>query len=189
VVDAADYVLWRKTQGSTTDLRADGSGASVGAPDGVVDQLDYIYWMANFGYVGVPGVAGAGSRSDGEHGADEETSAPLVVVMQALSAAAPTDAEAENELAVDVAVIDFGSVAPQSTLATAREKTVKLRASAIAGRSTDLLLVVDDLSLKAPSRVDSVDALAGSSDEDARAIDDVFSATESWVVGQFAEKV
>ncbi len=33
-VDSADYVLWRKTEGSTTDLRADGNG------DGRVDKAD-----------------------------------------------------------------------------------------------------------------------------------------------------
>ena len=43
VVDAADFVIWRKTLNSTTDLRADGNG------DGVVNDLDRAVWMANFG--------------------------------------------------------------------------------------------------------------------------------------------
>ena len=43
VVDSADYVLWRKTRGSTDDLRADGDG------DADVDQDDYAVWRANFG--------------------------------------------------------------------------------------------------------------------------------------------
>jgi len=51
VVDAADYSVWRDTLGSTVDLRADGSGAVVGVPDGVVDQLDYDFWKAHFGNV------------------------------------------------------------------------------------------------------------------------------------------
>jgi hypothetical protein len=42
-VDAADYVVWRKTEGSTTDLRADGNG------DGRVDQADHDLWKANLG--------------------------------------------------------------------------------------------------------------------------------------------
>jgi hypothetical protein len=42
-VDAADYVLWRKTLGSTSDLRADGNA------NGIVDQADHEVWRANFG--------------------------------------------------------------------------------------------------------------------------------------------
>jgi hypothetical protein len=45
VVDASDYVLWRKTLGSTMDLRADGDG------DADVDQDDYLVWRSNFGAV------------------------------------------------------------------------------------------------------------------------------------------
>jgi hypothetical protein len=44
-VDAADYVVWRNTRGSTTELIADGSGNLV------VDDADYEVWRANFGYV------------------------------------------------------------------------------------------------------------------------------------------
>ncbi|HEX5472702.1 MAG TPA: hypothetical protein VFW73_12500 [Lacipirellulaceae bacterium] len=58
-VDAADYVLWRKTLGSTTNLVADGSGPTAGAPNGVVDQFDYDYWRSNFG--NVDPLSGAGS--------------------------------------------------------------------------------------------------------------------------------
>jgi predicted outer membrane repeat protein len=44
-VDAADYVLWRKTMGSNVAAYtgADGSG------NGVIDQADYDVWKANFG--------------------------------------------------------------------------------------------------------------------------------------------
>jgi hypothetical protein len=45
VVDAADYVLWRKSLESNGDLRADGDG------DADVDQDDYAVWRANFGAV------------------------------------------------------------------------------------------------------------------------------------------
>jgi hypothetical protein len=44
-VDTADYVVWRKTVGSVTDLRADGNG------DGVVDVHDYNLWKIFFGNV------------------------------------------------------------------------------------------------------------------------------------------
>ena len=51
-VDAADYTIWRDTQGSTTDLRADGNG------DRQVNEFDYAIWKSLFGtaYNDGPGV-------------------------------------------------------------------------------------------------------------------------------------
>lgn len=49
VVDASDYVVWRRMLNQTgTGLAADGTGPS-GTPDGVVDHLDYDFWRARFG--------------------------------------------------------------------------------------------------------------------------------------------
>src|SRR5262249_45524659 len=45
VVDANDYVLWRKSVGSTTDFRADGNG------DRIIDDSDYAVWQSHFGAV------------------------------------------------------------------------------------------------------------------------------------------
>ena len=48
-VDAADYVVWRKSLGQIgAGLMADGTGP-LGAPDGVVDALDYEFWTTHFG--------------------------------------------------------------------------------------------------------------------------------------------
>lgn len=43
-VDAADYIVWRNTMNSTTQLAADGSG------DGVINLADLNVWRANFGH-------------------------------------------------------------------------------------------------------------------------------------------
>jgi hypothetical protein len=53
LVDTSDYILWRATMGSTTDLRADAN------LNGVIDSGDYQMWAANFGSSGPVGGAGA----------------------------------------------------------------------------------------------------------------------------------
>ncbi len=50
-VTAADYVVWRNTLGSTTDLAADGNH------DGVVDAEDYLFWKDKFGSSSVAATA------------------------------------------------------------------------------------------------------------------------------------
>ncbi|MCC7475466.1 MAG: hypothetical protein IT425_08730 [Pirellulales bacterium] len=42
-VDAADYIVWRKTFGSTTDLGADGNNGKL------VEEDDYAFWRGRFG--------------------------------------------------------------------------------------------------------------------------------------------
>ena len=44
-VNAADFVLWRRTSGSTMELAADGNR------NGIVDQDDYDIWRRNFGAI------------------------------------------------------------------------------------------------------------------------------------------
>jgi hypothetical protein len=51
LVDAADYVLWRKGKGTSTDFRGDGDNS------GYVDSADYTYWRARFGNVLATGSA------------------------------------------------------------------------------------------------------------------------------------
>jgi hypothetical protein len=51
-VDAADYVVWRKTLGTTTLLASDGDD------DGDVDQFDYAVWRTTFGNSAGGGLTG-----------------------------------------------------------------------------------------------------------------------------------
>jgi hypothetical protein len=59
-VDAADYVIWRDTLGSTTDFRANGNND--GASLNVIDQADYDTWRGAFGQ----GAGGGASYNVGD---------------------------------------------------------------------------------------------------------------------------
>lgn len=72
VVDAADYVVWRNTVGSTNDFRADGTGPN-GFPDGVINQLDYNYWKQHYGQ-------GPGSGTGNSIQVPEPTATMLLIV-------------------------------------------------------------------------------------------------------------
>jgi hypothetical protein len=55
-VDAADYIVWRKSEGQTgAGLAADGDGSDA------IDEADYMVWHANFGRTSESGTAAAGS--------------------------------------------------------------------------------------------------------------------------------
>jgi CSLREA domain-containing protein len=80
-VNAADYTVWRDTLGSTTDLRADSSGPTVGTPNGIVDQADYDFWKSRYGNM----LAGSGAASVATNTAssaivESSDSAPLEAV-------------------------------------------------------------------------------------------------------------
>jgi hypothetical protein len=54
VVDAADYVLWRKTLDQTVATPGDGADGDL---SGIIDAGDYAFWRARFGnIIGGPGL-------------------------------------------------------------------------------------------------------------------------------------
>jgi hypothetical protein len=70
-VDAVDYVLWRETRGSTTDLRADGNA------DGFIDVADLLVWRANFGKT---------AAGEGQSAASEEVPVAIAAMLPPLPA-------------------------------------------------------------------------------------------------------
>lgn len=62
VVDAADYIVWRDTRESTTDLRADGNG------NRSIDDGDFLAWRSNFGKTSNSGSSSSASLAVPEPG-------------------------------------------------------------------------------------------------------------------------
>jgi gluconolactonase len=73
LVDAADYVIWRSTIGSTTNFAADGNG------DHVIDQADYDWWVSKFANTG------AGSGALGQPNAVPEPDTLVLAALGVLS--------------------------------------------------------------------------------------------------------
>lgn len=78
VINAADYVVWRNTLGSTTDLRADGSGNSR------VGSEDYDIWVDRFNNASGHGVALGENVGAGSDGAVPEPNS-LVIFLTAVA--------------------------------------------------------------------------------------------------------
>ncbi len=77
VVDAADYVIWRKNFGGSGPA-GDGTGpGGDGIPDGVVDGHDYDFWRARFGNT-------SGSGSGAVNGAVPEPGSAVLALLAGL---------------------------------------------------------------------------------------------------------
>jgi hypothetical protein len=112
-VGAGDYVVWRKTFGSTTNPQADGSGPVIGTPNGVVDNFDYTFWRATFGNTGAISGAGSGAGAGTLLAADTNEANP----------AGETQNASRVDAGVDVLNIPFAeatslSSAPRFTRST-----------------------------------------------------------------------
>jgi subtilisin-like proprotein convertase family protein len=122
VVDAGDYVLWRKTAGATGVVAysgADGNG------DTVIDQADYTVWQSHFGDV----VGGAGGASLETLDANV-VAAPSPVGRAAAGAAALAEPVAPEEtVQAGVAVVDVPGAIRGTAPSTHRAARVAVRES------------------------------------------------------------
>jgi hypothetical protein len=70
MVDAADYIVWRKSIGSTgSGLAADGNG------DNMVNQLDYDIWRLHFGET-----AGAAASTESQSVPEPSTAIQTILI-------------------------------------------------------------------------------------------------------------
>jgi hypothetical protein len=84
VTDAADYVLWRKTEGSTGPTGNPPTSFGQMLANGVIspcdqcqviDEADYLFWVSKFG----SSVAGSGGSADASFAAPEPASLVLAL--------------------------------------------------------------------------------------------------------------
>ncbi len=75
-IDAADYIVWRKTMGISV---AHGTGADANG-DGLIDGTDYSLWRAHFGATFGIGAGGGALATAGGQSIPEPTSCTLTVV-------------------------------------------------------------------------------------------------------------
>jgi rhamnogalacturonan lyase-like protein len=100
IVDAADYIVWRRNVGNTSDLRADGDH------DGVVGNGDYTVWRGNFGAVAPAGSAAAGSST-------AATSLPPTMsptFPQAIATSTMADSKNSHRLQIEMSTLAAGGV-------------------------------------------------------------------------------
>jgi endonuclease/exonuclease/phosphatase family metal-dependent hydrolase len=158
-VDAGDFVVWRKTLGSTNNLQADGSGPTVGVPNGIVDQADYTYWRSNFGGVGATSGAGSGAASG------DSLAAPAAEPEQSTVAS--------QEFVVDATVINLSPTLPE--FSTTSQLTLRTTSTATASATDSLLSILRPATATRP--LDDAPATRPESSEDSSdAVDQLFAS-------------
>jgi endonuclease/exonuclease/phosphatase family metal-dependent hydrolase len=161
-VDAADYVLWRKTVGSATNHQADGSGLTTGVPDGTVDQSDYLYWSSNFGNAITGLGSGAGSSQ----------------MLATTPDAADQPVPASNTTVADAVAFDLAGWSSTFDNSTSSRPIVGRAAANASASSADLLLAISR-SHTAISSVDDMPTLREDlTEEPCSAVDQFFASLE-----------
>lgn len=132
--DGADYVMWRKTLGTTVAsfTGADGDG------DGIVDQNDYAVWRAHFGTTAPTVGSGAGEFRISHFGfridedavqfsvsrdAERSADGDLAIEVQAFAA---SELEVEVGGRTDGALADFDRLSPEKPVAPGASSPLRI---------------------------------------------------------------
>jgi subtilisin-like proprotein convertase family protein len=168
VVDDADYVLWRKTSGSSVPNFFDGAD---GNGNGVVDQPDYEIWRANYGRTLPPPASGSetlvlASAADGgavdsgelQNSEPIQTSQPATASLVS-APAATSSAATSSELVIDASAVEPAASADES----ARSRVEGLGSSARTARPAITMAFADNRpGLALDPRLSTLDSFATS---------------------------
>jgi hypothetical protein len=160
VVDSPDFLVWRNSFGSTTDLRADGSG------NGVIDDPDYDFWRARFGQT-----AGTGAATANE--------LPANVAAVALEPLSTTTFEPANHLLTPAVFTAADANESEGSTPPTRISRAAPSSSGTTARQ-QALLAIQLNSRQATDNFDSLDAMVQAPDNDGanHAEDSVFQAID-----------
>ena len=182
VVDAADYVLWRKRLGAsgvTPYSGADGSG------DGQVDATDYTVWQANFGRTLEPGAgsseqgsSGSGTLATSQQLAEDENAA---TVGSSVESQDTSSQESVGQVDFNLLGISSGTRHEDSPRQAARSRLFETASTAEA--SGDLLVAALARQVKCAKGDVEVDFAQDDEDAGNVAVDEVFARIADEVRG------
>jgi subtilisin-like proprotein convertase family protein len=124
IVNGADYVIWRKTNGQgglTPFSGADGNG------DGMVNQADFNIWKAHYGET-LPPPGGEGGAGSGAVASTSEPEAPLDPPVSSAIEVQPVSAVDEVQPILEPVIVSSQPVI-SSTTSPAEKKTVETRSA------------------------------------------------------------
>ncbi len=155
VVNAADYVLWRMTLASTTDLRADGNSNQS------IDGGDYYVWRLRFGEASAVGGTNIPSSAEG---ALAQVSSPLNTSPQSSESKSPLSTTTD----ASPAVVSLSQIVPSITTSSVPTSVV-LSEVANANSPNDLALLawLESFQNQKPPSTFSADVSFCSSDSSA----------------------
>jgi hypothetical protein len=166
LVDAGDYVQWRKVVGTGALLPNDAIGGTIGT-------AHYNQWRTNFGAVGVPnGGLGSGSGA----GAGVELAAGTMAGEESAATTSPNGGVASGgSRAVDAAIANFGDAPSTSATSGVAQGLHSLSPPSVA-RTGDLLLAIAAPSTAADFDDDALGEFPSVSGDRSNEVDEVFEA-------------